>query len=129
MKYTVITGATGGIGRALAMEYARHGHPLILLGRDSERLNQIVEDLNAIHHQSYITYSVDLTDIDTLTTILEEINERYALECIINNAGIGIFEAVDQIEAHSVEKQLAVNVQAPILITTSLLANVRRRGS
>lgn len=131
MTYTLITGATGGIGRALAFEFAKNGHSLILLGRNANRLSELIDELNEENNENhYISYVVDLMDIDHLASILEEIGETYSIEVVINNAGIGIFEDIQQLTTKHIDNQLVLNVKVPMLMTTKLLQNVRQnKGS
>lgn len=124
--YTLITGATSGIGYQLAFKYANKGHHLILLARRLEILESLKNQLESLYSVSVVVYAIDLSDLNQTTLLMNEINNQYALTCVINNAGIGIFEPINQIEMESIHKQMTLNFTSPVLITKLLVDNVMK---
>ena len=86
MKTAFITGATSGIGKATAIEFAENGIQLILTGRRKERLNELKEQLSnkvAVHIMTF-----DVRDRDMFTDLYNHIPEQFsAIDYLINNAG------------------------------------------
>lgn len=70
MPTVLILGANAGIGRALAVEYARHGYDLILTGRDREELEAVAADISLRHRVQARAEKVDVVDFDALETAL-----------------------------------------------------------
>jgi short-subunit dehydrogenase len=87
MKTILITGASSGIGKALALHYARSGHRLILGGRDAERLAAVAaacaETGAEIHYQAG-----DVTARDIMHQWISGIDKRFPIDLVIANAGI-----------------------------------------
>ncbi|WP_455715060.1 SDR family NAD(P)-dependent oxidoreductase [Anaerosporobacter sp.] len=90
MEYTLITGASGGIGYELATECARHGENLILVARNREKLEKIKNRLMDKFHVSIEIISKDLAKPDAVKELHELTTQReYRVNCLINNAGFG----------------------------------------
>lgn len=116
----LLTGATGGIGHAIAQQLVAAGASLLLHGRDQQELDQLQAGLGKSVRIS--TIAADLTKADDRARLVEAAR-RFpgGINKIIHNAGwnqFGLFE--DQSEA-SVNQTLAINLQAPILLTHALL--------
>jgi NAD(P)-dependent dehydrogenase (short-subunit alcohol dehydrogenase family) len=119
MKRYLITGASRGIGRAIADKIASAGDCLLLHGRDREALAatcQLVEAKKA----KAIPLFYDLRDPAEIQKMVEEIgNER--LDGLINNAGIAFVKPLESITLDDWQTTIAVNVTAPFLLTQKLL--------
>ena len=87
-RHVVITGASSGIGRALAEAYARPGRLLSLGGRSAERLEACAEACRA-RGASVETHCCDVTDFATLEVWLGECDRREPVDLLIANAGVG----------------------------------------
>ncbi|MFN7784636.1 MAG: SDR family NAD(P)-dependent oxidoreductase [Lysobacterales bacterium] len=125
--YTLITGASAGIGEALAREYARCGRPLILLARRQDRLEQLAESLRPQVPVEILT--ADLGDPSAPGRIVEALRERgLEVEGLVNNAGYGLPGAfhVPDWEQHA--RFLQVMVTAVCELTWRLLPAMQARG-
>lgn len=86
----LITGASSGIGFHLAREFARHGHPLVLVARDVEKLEIAAEKISAEHQVAIRTISCDLKDPDDIDFLASELQlNGEDIEILCNNAGVG----------------------------------------
>jgi short-subunit dehydrogenase len=83
----VITGASSGLGRALAFAYAANGVTLGLFGRDMERLNSVATACRSVGARVE-TYCVDVADAESMRRSLFDFDERAPVELLIANAGI-----------------------------------------
>ncbi|MGI9450133.1 MAG: SDR family NAD(P)-dependent oxidoreductase, partial [Geminicoccaceae bacterium] len=83
----LITGASSGIGAALAERYARPGRSLALQGRNRERLNAVASTCNA-KGATTTTKSIDVTDSDAMADWITEVDQRTPIDIVIANAGI-----------------------------------------
>src|SRR5262245_38651403 len=88
MKNVVITGASSGIGAALALRYARDGARLGLLDIDRERLEAVAEQCRTLGAPEVFAGTVDVTDRDRMATSLLEYDAMAPIDLLIANAGI-----------------------------------------
>ncbi|MBH5329583.1 SDR family NAD(P)-dependent oxidoreductase [Eikenella sp. S3360] len=110
--YTVITGASGGIGEAAARLFAAKGKNLILVARREQQLNEIKNSIAAAFpHIDIIIKPFDLSDIERLPELYQSI-AQYPLETWINNAGFGILETVKEHDINRVLSMIRLNVEA-----------------
>jgi NAD(P)-dependent dehydrogenase (short-subunit alcohol dehydrogenase family) len=119
MKRYLITGASRGIGRAIAEKLAESGNCLLLHGRDREaltRTSKIVEAQNA----KAISLCYDLRDPAEIQKMVDEIGSE-PLDALINNAGIAFVKPLAEIALEEWQATIAVNVTAPFLLTQKLL--------
>jgi short-subunit dehydrogenase len=86
-KTIVITGASNGIGRALAEDYAREGHRLALLGRDSARLDEVASACRKSGAEAS-TAAIDIKDRTRMEAWLQSYDARHTVDLLIANAGI-----------------------------------------
>lgn len=86
-KHIVITGASSGLGAALAREYAAAGVQLGLLGRNAERLAAVKADCEALG-ATVKTASIDITSAEAMQAWLEEADAKQPIDLLIANAGI-----------------------------------------
>ena len=126
MANILITGASDGLGRALAGELAGAGHRLVVHGRDTGRLAGIARETGAV------AIRADLASLDGVRGLAAQVGEHAArLDVLVNNAGVG-FGAPDagrELSRDGHELRLAVNYLAPYLLTRLLLPALRRSGS
>lgn len=100
-KSILITGASSGIGRALALEYANHDITLFLSGRSEDRLNQIRTECGAIGATVYAR-TIDCCDKDKMAEWIKECDDICALDLVIANAGVSTSVAAkDDISEHT----------------------------
>lgn len=87
-KCVLITGASSGIGKALAEEFSLQGFNLVLVARNIKKLNQVKSDLSSKYHNTIITYSADISEIDQLDILKDYIVEnKIPVNILVNNAG------------------------------------------
>jgi uncharacterized protein len=88
-KYALITGASSGIGEAIAREYSRRGKPLILTARRTERLEALAKELSA--NAPCLVIAADLSDRNTPRRLFEETTgQNLVVDTLVNNAGYGV---------------------------------------
>lgn len=110
----LLTGATGGIGSALARAFAAQGHALLLQGRNQTGLDALAD---AIKGTECITISADITQAEGRERLCKAAAE-FAVDTLCNNAGINQFAAF---EHSDIAMMMNTNVTATMLLTQSLL--------
>lgn len=118
-KKVVLTGASGGIGRAIAEKLDAEGAQLILVARNEQRLSQLLNDLGGYPHTAVAT---DLGDIDGRRRLLEACqNIDSGIDLLINNAGINDFSLFEEQSQQAITKLININLLSPMLICQDLL--------
>ena len=125
-KTILITGATDGIGKALAIEFSKLGANIILLGRDSSKLDTVYDQLeHSYESQKHLILEVDLALLnnESVHEIARVINDEYeALDGIINNAAIlGTMTTLKDYELSRCDEVININLRAPFLLSRTLI--------
>jgi NADP-dependent 3-hydroxy acid dehydrogenase YdfG len=120
----VLTGATGGIGRALARRLARGGATLLLAGRRPEPLEELAAELGAE------AIAGDVTAGEFVAALRTRVQRMWGVpDVLINNAGAFELAAASDTDPITFERVLAVNLRAPFELVRTWLADMISRGS
>lgn len=128
----LITGATAGIGKATAQEFAAHGYNLILTGRRQERLLELKQELEAKHQVKIITLCFDVREEEQVRQAIENLPEEFrAIDVLVNNAGLaaGLAPIQDGQIGHW-ERMIDTNIKG-LLYMTRYVCNLmipRKKG-
>lgn len=123
----LVTGASSGIGAAIAREYARRGVPLILTARRESRLQQLARELSASVPVEVIV--TDLADAATPAALVEEIHRRgLRVRVLVNNAGYGVSGRYLRSDWPTHATFLQVMIGAVSELTWRLLPDIRAHG-
>ena len=123
-KLVLLTGASGGIGEALAQELAAQGAHLLLHGRRASALERLRKELP--HPERHQTMIADLGSPQERAKLLQHPALDEGLDVLINNAGCNQFAWLEDQSSEQVERQLLLNVEAPIQLTRMLLPRLRK---
>ena len=123
----LVTGATDGLGRAVATELAARGATLLLHGRDETRLAGTLDQIRAeTENEKLCTYRADFSSLDEVSEMAERIvRDRDRIDVLVNNAGIGTAlpgdgKRMESSDGH--ELRFAVNYLAHFLLTRRLVS-------
>lgn len=121
-KYALITGASGGIGKATACRFAEEGVNLILTDREVQMLEQLKQDL--VHNNIQIEIiSADLSINDSRKKLIESItNSHTKLDILIHSAGSIYQSPVSDTSDEKLEELFRINFYAPFQLTRGLLS-------
>jgi short-subunit dehydrogenase len=130
-KWALITGASAGIGWALAEQLAAGGAHLVLSARRTDRLRNLAAELSAKHQVRAEIVTADLArreapqEIHAFTT-----GKGIEVDLLVNNAGFGAFGALDQVPAERMLEMIQVNCSAVVHLTRLYLPGMveRKRG-
>ena len=127
----LITGATDGLGKAVALHLARAGATLLLHGRDEARGQQTLDEIRAQTGNTRLQwYRADFSALAQVRALAERLaRERERIDVLLNNAGIGTTlpgGGTRQESEDGYELRFAVNYLAPFLLTRLLLPTLRR---
>ena len=124
-KTILITGATDGIGKVLAEKFSKLGSNIILLGKNSSKLDAVYDQLDhSFDSQKHLILEADLSLLNNESAheILRAISNEYdALDGIIHNAAIlGTMTPLEDYELSKWDEVLNINLRAPFLLTKTL---------
>ena len=126
----LITGASSGIGRELARQFAAEAGTLVLVARRVERLEQLREELDERHPSLGIhVVPCDLADAAATEQMVARVGREVGrVDILVNNAGLGYHALYDRADWSRVHRVIQVNVVALALLTQRLLPPMVERG-
>ncbi len=127
-RSALITGASRGLGKALALNLAARGVSLVLVARSAPDLNALRDTVRAQHpNLSVTTAAADLSDPSEREDLLDQIaNGTLAAEVLINNAGAGSYKPFLESSREEIEQTIALNTTAPMLLAHAMLPSMQR---
>lgn len=130
-KVVIITGASRGIGRELALALARRGARLVLAARRADQLDaaaQACRDANP--NVDVLTVPTDVTDEAQLTRLVQTTLERFGrIDILLSNAGIIQGGAIAEVDFSSIRQQIEVNLMASIRLVQLALPSMLAQGN
>ncbi|SFL83702.1 hypothetical protein SAMN04487943_104232 [Gracilibacillus orientalis] len=121
-KHVLITGASSGIGEALAFTVAEQKAIPVLVARTESKLLQIARKIENMYSIKPIIYPIDITDREEWQKGIDNIlKECGKIDVLINNAGVGYFEEFDLINWDTIENMIRLNIDALFFTTYYLL--------
>ena len=125
----VVTGATEGIGRAIAFTLARHGGRVAVCARTGHRVERLVADLRDAGADAAGTACDVSTEAEVERFIAFVRQELGPIDILVNNAGLGHMRNVAEMSTAAFDETMAVNVRGVFLMTRAVLPDMMRRGS
>ncbi|MFF2912707.1 SDR family NAD(P)-dependent oxidoreductase [Paenibacillus sp. NPDC057934] len=118
MKYTVVTGASSGIGYETALAFAARGKNLILAARRQEQLEELKSEIARIHPDvDVVIVTTDLSVAENAYKLYETL-QGFHIETWINNAGFGNFASVAKQDLNKITAMLHLNIEALTLLSS-----------
>lgn len=125
----LLTGASGGIGKAIARQLAGEGARLFLCGRDRVALQILCDDLHALGAAAQIVVA-DIGEPEAAATVAAQVIEQCGhIDVLINCAGTSHFGVFEETPDGELERMLQVNVLAPMRMTRAVLPAMKARRS
>ncbi len=126
-RVVFITGGSGGIGRACAVEFHRAGSLVVAAARSFDKLKELASELG---EERVLPVAMDVTDTEQREEALKAARERFGpIDVLVNNAGWASFASVLRTPGEHVERMLALNLAAPIAMIQAVLPEMLERGS
>jgi NAD(P)-dependent dehydrogenase (short-subunit alcohol dehydrogenase family) len=128
-KTALVTGATSGIGQAIAHAFAREGAHVVVTGRDAQRGKAVVEAIRTAGGAATFV-AADLTAKTGIDRLAKAATEAFGpIDILVNNAGIFPFGPTAQTDEATFDEVIGTNVKGPFYLTATLAPQMAERGS
>jgi uncharacterized protein len=125
VKVAIVTGASAGIGEAIARRLSADGYRVALAARRADRLEEIARELG-----DALAVPTDVTDRDARKALVEKVEAEWGrIDVLVNNAGYGRYGRTDELGFDTAVDLFEVNVLAPIHLTQLVLGPMRARDA
>lgn len=126
-KYTIITGASTGLGKELSFECARQNRNLILTALPGENIESLGKLISSKYNVDVLFFETDLIQTGSVESLVEIIQNKYEIDMLINNAGVG--GTLPFIEATPVyiDQIILLNMRALVQLTRLLLPELKKQ--
>lgn len=121
----IVTGASSGIGRAIALQLAAEGADLVITARREERLMALALELTGLGRR-VVTVAGDITDSAVRQRVVDEARQFGGADILVNNAGIGAFGPFAEADEARLRRVMEVNFFAPLELTRAMLPLLRQ---
>jgi len=121
----LVTGATAGLGRAIALQLARDGADIAVHGRDGTRGAQTVDEIHGQGGSSRFV-AADLNNAENVTLLAKEVGD---IDVLVNNAGFSVWGPTETFGIESFDAMFAANVRAPFFLVAAFAPGMVARGS
>ena len=123
----LITGASSGIGRDIATEFAKRGYDLILVARNIEKLNQVKENiLNNCNNINIKIIQMDVSTPENCKNLYNQVNDD--IDILINNAGFGVFGDFTKTDIDKEIQLINTNITAVHILTKLFLQDMEKKN-
>jgi NAD(P)-dependent dehydrogenase (short-subunit alcohol dehydrogenase family) len=121
----LVTGATSGLGKAIALRLARDGAEVIVVGRNAERGAETVDEINAAGGRARFI-AADLTDQADIQRLARDAGD---IDVLVNNAGRSVWAPTEQLGVEDFDSMFASNVRAPFYLVAAFAPAMAAKGS
>jgi NADP-dependent 3-hydroxy acid dehydrogenase YdfG len=127
-RMAIVTGASSGIGRAVAVELAGLGWSVALGARRVDRLQETAASVGTGAGRTFV-HALDVTDPDAIAGFFTAAEAALGpVDCLVNNAGVATPGWLDRIPVDALQREVATNLLGPILLSRLAIASWRARG-
>lgn len=127
-KIVVVTGAGGGIGRTIAITYAKQDAHVILVDQNTVGLHQTLHEIQAGGKIAY-TYTVDVSQPNEIEALFQDIQEKFKrVDVLINNAGIGLFKSIYDVSVDEWDQVIHTNLRGTFVCSKEAAKLMRNNG-
>jgi 3-oxoacyl-[acyl-carrier protein] reductase len=128
-KNAIVTGSTRGIGRAIAEALLRDGMNVCVSARSFEEVEKTVRELDAVGDGSVTGVACDVRDADEVKSLFEHtVDELGGVDVLVNNAGVGIYKAVEELTHEEFRAVLETNLFGVFYCSHEAIPLMKRRG-
>ena len=130
-KTALVTGATSGFGRAIAIRLAKLGYHLIITGRREDLLNDVTKEINQLYSVKVISLCFDVRDKLQCDTAIKSLPAEWKkIDLLVNNAGLAAGASpFDESDEDDFERMIDTNLKGLIYMTKRVVPQMKKRNS
>lgn len=126
----IVTGASSGIGAAVAHELAKHGYAVVLAARSEEPLRRVSQEIRLQLSGEALVVPTDVTRHEQVAALVQQTLDRYGrIDALVNSAGAAPVHSTASPTDEQIDLVLNTNLRAPILLTRAVLPTMKQQGS
>jgi short-subunit dehydrogenase len=126
--YTLITGASNGLGKEFACEFAKRGNNLILVSLPGEDLDKYCKELEQRYDIKASYFETDLTKEGSPAELADWVKDHFSVNILVNNAGVGGSRHFEESSVEYLDRIIMLNIRALTLITRLMLTELRKHN-
>ncbi|MBR2744204.1 MAG: SDR family oxidoreductase [Clostridia bacterium] len=124
----LITGASSGIGRDLAINLAKEGYDLVIVARSKDKLNELKSEISKLNiNRSVDVVQKDLSDVDNCKELYKQYKSQ--IDLLINNAGFGTYGKFEDVDLDTEVQLINTNISAVHILTKLFLKDMKEKNS
>jgi len=128
-QIAIVTGASRGIGREIAIKLAEQGMKLTIVGSSSQ-VSNTAEELKDMGFPNILPVQADVSNEEDMHKVVRKTIETFGtVDVLVNNAGVGFFKLTEEVTVEEWKKIFEVNVQGVFLATKAVLPHMKERKS
>lgn len=127
-QVVLVTGATRGIGRQIADDFADLGAKLILTGTNEDEIKTLNRGIEELEKPKKKYYYVNFLDAKSTEKFLDELRNHSRIDVCVNNAGINRIDYIDETKTKDWDDIIAVNLKAPFLVIREISKIMKKNG-
>lgn len=124
-KVVWITGASSGIGKAIALEFAKNRKNVAVSSRNEKKLSALKKEAG----DKIKVYPVDISELNSIEKTYKKISEEFEIDCIVNNAGVTSFTTAEKTPLNVTKNIIDTNLTAAIFLIKSVLPKMIEKKS
>lgn len=125
-KVAVITGASSGLGASVTHRLSNLGYHVCLIGRNEEKIKAVATSLP---NEDYSVHLLDVTDYKEVVSVFDTIKNTLGdVSILFNNAGMGTFELLEDIDETNIDKMIDVNLKGTIYCTQQVISSMKKNN-
>ena len=127
-KNAIVTGASTGLGKHLSIELSQNNYHVFLIARNIEKL-EIVKENILNRGGDCSVFAADISNDNDIDKISEVVDKIAQIDVLVNNAGIGIFNKIENTSVDEWDKHISVNLRGSFLMSKMVVPNMKKNKS
>lgn len=121
----VVTGVTGGIGKAIARSLAQKGNRIVGVARNKQKVDEVLRQIHQMYKTEFVTIGADISRVEDVGNMISKILEAFKrIDVLVNNAGVGSFDFIVNTKPKDWDHMMDVNLKGLYLCSRAVLKSM-----